>query len=69
MLVRQTITFIRVVNNLYILTLIFFESEIVFEISVSDKEIESSITEDSFNIVIDTILLVLDSERQYNRLI
>jgi len=69
LLVRQTITFIRVVNNLYILTLIFFESEIVFEISVSDKEIESSITEDSFNIVIDTILLVLDSERQYNRLI
>ena len=45
------------------LALIFLESETVFEISVSDKEIENSITEDSINIVIDAALLVLAIKR------
>ncbi len=45
------------------LTLIFFELEIVFEISILNKKIKNSITKDFFNIVINTILLILNSKR------
>jgi len=61
--VWQTINFIRVVNNLYILIFIFFELETIFEISVLDKEIKNSINKNSFNIVINTVLLVLNFEK------
>lgn len=41
------------------LALIFMKLEIVFEISILDEEIKSSIIRDSINIVIDATLLAM----------
>jgi len=51
------------------LALVFIKLEIVFEISILDEEIKSSIIKDSINIVIDVALLVLSSRMRHNRLI
>jgi len=50
------------------LALVFFEPETAFEVSVPGEEIESSITGDSLNIVINAALLVLGSGTRHNRL-
>jgi len=63
LLVWQAINFIQIINNLYILILVFFELKIVFEISILNKKIKSNIIKDSLNIVINTILLVLNFKR------